>query len=306
MLKYFIRRSGSEDFQQITTPQKEEVWIQGDTVTQEDLHTLAESYDMDGNILRDVLDMHELPRVEIRDDAWYVFMRTAQKGKHGRIITTPILLAGKGTVFASISSAQANGPHLTFPSTIIPTRHTASLLLATFAGIVTEYETLIQHTARSIHDTGQRLRTHEVTNDDFIRFVTVEDNLNEYKMNLGGMLVVAERLKEVIENSADAEAIEDIFLYIRQLLVAIDSYNQSIVSIRNAYGTIANNTLNQRMKTLTVLTLLVALPNVFYGMYGMNITLPFQDEPWAYGAILVFTLLVIVLVIITARRKSIL
>jgi magnesium transporter len=305
MLKYFIRRSGGEEFQQISTPPKEQVWIQADMATEDDLHVLVNSYDMDGNILRDVLDMHELPRIEIRDDAWYVFMRTAQKGKHGRIVTTPILLAGKGTVFASISTAQANGRHLTIPSNIIPTRHTASLLLSTFAGIVTEYEMLIQHTARSIHDTGQRLRTHEVTNDDFIRFVTVEDNLNEYKMNLGGMLVVAERLKEVIENSGDGEAIEDILLYIRQLLVAIDSYSQSITSIRNAYGTIANNTLNQRMKTLTVLTLLIALPNVFYGMYGMNINLPFQDEPWAYGAILLFTLLVILLVFIVARRKSI-
>lgn len=305
MLKYFIRRSGGEDFQQITTPPDEKVWVQGDMVTEEDLHVLSHSYGMDGNILRDVLDMNELPRVEVRDDAWYVFMRTAQKGRHGRIVTTPILLTGKGTVFASLSTGQANGRHLTLPSNIIPTRHTASLLLGTFAGIVSEYEDLIQHTARSIHDTGQRLRTHEVTNDDFIRFVTVEDNLNEYKMNLGGMLVVAERLKELIENTADTEAIEDILLYIRQLLVAIDSYNQSIASIRNAYGTIANNTLNQRMKTLTVLTLLIALPNVFYGMYGMNIALPFQEETWAYGAILIFTLFVVMAVFVIARRKSI-
>ena len=305
MLKYFIRRSGGEDFQQVNTPPSEQVWVQGDMVAEEDLHSLTHSYGLDGNILRDVLDMHELPRIEIRDDTWYVFMRTAQKGKHGRIVTTPILLAGKGTVFASLSTAQPNGHYLKVHNNIIPEHHTVSLLLGSFAGIVAEYEGLIQHTARSIHDTGQRLRTHEVTNDDFIRFVTVEDNLNEYKMNLGGMLVVAERLKEIIENKVDSEAIEDILLYIRQLLVAIDSYNQSIMSIRNAYSTIANNTLNQRMKTLTVLTLLVALPNVFYGMYGMNITLPFQDQPWAYGAILLFTLLVIVLVFITARRKSI-
>ena len=305
MLKYFIRRSGGEDFQQVNTPPSEQVWVQADMVTEEDLHALTHSYGLDGNILRDVLDMHELPRIEIRDDTWYVFMRTAQKGKHGRIVTTPILLAGKGTVFASLSTAQPNGHYLKVHNNIIPERHTVSLLLGSFAGIVAEYEGLMQHTARSIHDTGQRLRTHEVTNDDFIRFVTVEDNLNEYRMNLGGMLVVAERLKEIIENKVDAEAIEDILLYIRQLLVAIDSYNQSIMSIRNAYGTIANNTLNQRMKTLTVLTLLVALPNVFYGMYGMNVPLPFQNESWAYGGILAFTVLVVIVVFIIARRKSI-
>ncbi len=305
MLKYFIRRSGGEEFQQVSTPPKEHVWIQADMATEDDLQVLVHSYDMDGNILRDVLDMHELPRIEIRGEAWYVFMRTPAKGKHGRIVTHPILLTGKGSVFASISPVQANGQRLKIPTNIIPTRHTVSLLLGTFASIVSEYEGLMQHTARSIHDTGQRLRTHEVTNDDFIRFVTVEDNLNEYKMNLGGMLVVAERLKEVIEKPGDSEAIEDILLYIRQLLVAIDSYNQSIISIRNAYGTIANNTLNQRMKTLTVITLLIALPNVFYGMYGMNVPLPFQDEAWAYGGILAFTVLLVAVVFVIARRKSI-
>ncbi len=304
MLKYFIRRSGGEEFQQVSTPPREHVWIQADMATEDDLHLLVHSYDMDGNILRDVLDAHELPRIEIRDEAWYVFMRTPAKGKHGRIVTNPILLAAKDTIFASISAVQANSQHLKIPSNIISPQ-TVSLLLGTFASIVSEYEGLMQHTARSIHDTGQRLRTHEVTNDDFIRFVTVEDNLNEYKMNLGGMLVVAERLKEVIEKPRDAEAIEDILLHIRQLLVAIDSYSQSIVSIRNAYGTIANNTLNQRMKTLTVLTLLIALPNVFYGMYGMNVPLPFQNEAWAYGGILAFTVLVVIAVFVVARRKSI-
>lgn len=306
MLKYNVRRSGGEEFQPVSTPPADNVWVSGDMVTEDDLHTLSHAYGFDGNMLRDVLDLNELPRIEVRDDAWYIFMRTAQKGKHGRIITTPVLLAGKGTVFASVSPAQGNGRHLKYSAHgPISTKHTTSLLLGTFAGIVSEYEELIQHTARSIHDTGHRLRTHEVTNDDFVRFVTVEDNLNEYKMNLGGMQVIAERLKETLKEKNDTEAIEDILLYIRQLLVAIDSYSQSITSIRNAYGTIANNTLNQRMKTLTVLTLLVALPNVFYGMYGMNINLPFQEEPWAYGAILAFTLLVILAVFVIAKRKSI-
>jgi magnesium transporter len=77
------------------------------------------------------------------------------------------------------------------------------------------------------------------------------------------------------------------------------------VSIRNAYGTIANNVLNQRMKTLTMLTLLIALPNVFYGMYGMNVDLPFQHEPWLYIVIVVFTLALILIVYWVAKRRHV-
>ncbi|MNR25701.1 CorA-like Mg2+ transporter protein [compost metagenome] len=125
-------------------------------------------------------------------------------------------------------------------------------------------------------------------------------------MNLDGMLVVASRLQEnrhELFTVNDVEAIEDIMLYLKQLLVAVDSHSQSITSIRNAYSTIANNTLNQRMKMLTMLTVLIALPNVFYGMYGMNIDLPFQHESWAYAAIIGFTSILLATIALVAFRK---
>lgn len=305
MLRYYVKRSRAEDFQKVTKPPRDHVWIHGDLVSSTDLDELAELYNFDHNILRDILDKNELPRVEMRDDGLYVFVRTVQRGKHGLIVTTPVLLAVKGSVFINVSTAATSGRELASPAKLLTETDTTGFLLSTLAAVVSEYEVLMQRTARYIFDIGRRLRTHEVTNDDFVKFVTVEDNLNEYRMNLSSMLVVTERLQEAVYQGGDAEAVEDIRLYIRQLLVATDSYNQSITSIRNAYGTIANNTLNRRIKTLTVLTLLIALPNVFYGMFGMNVALPFQKEPWAYPAIVLFTFFIILIVYLLARRYKI-
>jgi magnesium transporter len=305
MLKYYVKRSDAEAYQQVATPPTENVWIHGEGVDESDLRLLATTYGMNFNALRDVLDINELPRVEVHDESLYVFVRTAQRGKHGQVVTTPVLLAVKGSVFANVSIASMTDYKLATPTLTAGGTTTNSLLLNMFATVVSEYEELIQRTARYIFNTGRRLRTHEVTNQDFITFVTVEDNLNEYRMNLSGMLVVAERLKEALHDRSDRESIEDVLLYIRQLLVSIDSHNQTITSIRNAYSTIANNVLNQRMKTLTVLTVLIALPNVFYGMFGMNVGLPFQDEPWAYTAIVLFTIIVIFGIYILAKRLKV-
>ena len=305
MLKYYVRRSKSEDFQSVKTPPHDNVWIHGDTVTEDDLRVLAQSYDMDLNVLRDVLDKDELPRVETQQGALYVFVRTVQKNKHGQVITTPVLMAVKDSVFINVSTAATADHKMATPSILVQATDTTSLLLGTFATVISEYEELMHDTARHIHDTGRRLKTHEVKNEDFIQFVTVEDNLNEYHMNLSSMLVVAERLRETLPNNEDNEAVEDILLYIRQLLVAITSHNQSITSIRNAYGTIANNVLNQRMKTLTVLTVLITLPNVLFGMYGMNIALPFQNEPWAYGVVAIASVAIIGIAYAIARKKGI-
>lgn len=307
MLKYYVKRSDGEDYQELVTPPSDNVWIHGEGVDETELRLLSTKYGMNFNVLRDVLDVNELPRVEAHDDDLYVFVRTAQRGKHGQVVTTPVLLAVKGTVFANVSIASMTDYKLATPLlTAQQGNTTTSLLLGLFATVVSEYEDLMQRTARFIFNTGRRLRTHEVTNQDFISFVTVEDNLNEYRMNLSGMLVVAERLREAVHDKGDKEAIDDIMLYIRQLLVSIERHNQTVTSIRNAYGTIANNVLNQRMKTLTVLTVMITLPNVFYGMYGMNVPLPFQDAPWMYINIVIFTVIVTIAVYLLAKRFKVL
>lgn len=306
MLKYYVKRSRGETFDKVAQPPGSDVWIHGDLVDETDLTQLVELYGFNHNVLRDVLDKNELPRVEQRNGDLYVFVRTVKRLKRGLVETTPVLLAVRGTAFINITTTSLAEHSLLEPSNLVQPFDTTSLLLSTFAAIVSEYEQLMQRTARYIYDTGRRLRTHEVTNDDFVRFVTVEDNLNEYRMNLNSMLVVTERLQEVLSKSADAEAVEDIRLYIRQLLVATDSYNQSITSIRNAYGTIANNVLNRRMKTLTVLTLMVALPNVFFGMYGMNVPLPYQAQAWAYPVIMLVSFLVVFIVYALAKRFKVL
>ena len=56
------------------------------------------------------------------------------------------------------------------------------------------------------------------------------------------------------------------------------------------------------MKTLTALTLLIALPNVFYGMYGMNIGLPYQEYPLAYPIIIASSLVAVFCVIMAETR----
>jgi magnesium transporter len=305
MLKYYVRRSSGEEFQPITSPPEDNVWIHGEAITYDDLHYLSHTYSLNINVLRDVLDIYELPRVEVHPDGLYVFVRMVQRGKHGKIVTTPVLMVVKDSVFVNVTTALTADPKLARPGIAANSKDTVGLLLGTFASVINEYEELMQRTARYVHDTGQRLRSHEVTNDDFIKFVTIEDNLNEYLMNLNSMMVVAERLREILKDSNDTESIEDILLYIRQLVVSIQSHNQSITSIRNAYGTIANNVLNQRMKTLTALTLLIALPNVFYGMYGMNIGLPYQDHPLAYPIIIGFSVVAVFLVFIIGRKRGI-
>lgn len=307
MLAYYAKRSPGEEFERIKAPLRQAgVWVDGSNASDAEIDSLIEKYGLDTNVVYDVRDRGELPRIEYSNETAYVFMRVPRLTKTGHVLSLPLLCILKDSSFITISIGDSLPPESVALSTLpITTEQTETLLLGVAAGVVASFEDMIAHTARSITDIANRLRTHDITNHDFIHFVTVEANLNHCRMNLDSTLAMAHRLRENKHGTlteTSLEALDDIALHIQQLLVSIDSHLGSVESIRNAYGTVANNTLNQRMKTLTVFTVLITLPNVFFGMYGMNIALPFGDEPWAYVGVVGFTLFLILVVFLIAKK----
>lgn len=304
MVEYYQRRSAKEPLEQVSKPYgSHELWVHVPD-RRVDLPELAEQYGLDANILRDVYDIHERPRSEFKGGVNYIFIRLPSSTDAEA--TAPLLATIHQGQFFTVS------PHVKFSpqdvGALLASRaaRPSTLLVAVLARAVVDFEKRINSLEEKIMSARKRLRRHEVTNDDFVEFVTIDDRLNEYRRSLEGLVGVAKQLesnRHGLFATRDLESLEDISLHIQQLLVSITASAQTITSIQSAYSTIANNTLNQRMKVLTTITIFLAIPNVFYGMFGMNVDLPFQTEPWAYMAITGFTVLLILLVVAVARRS---
>lgn len=311
MLSYHTRRSLGEDFEEITAPVHfEGVWLHGAEVTGDEVEHAIRQYKLDGNIVRDVFDRHELPRIEYDDSkTLYMFLRVAWRTRAGSVKTAPLLAVATKQNFVTLSKTKLCHPvEVTSRKPRINASDTVMLLLSTFAAVVTGYEQLIHHTSESVASIKGRLRNHEATNEDFLKFMTIEENLATYSYNLTAMLSVAERLhgdSHIKLTAKEAEALDDIMLHIKQLVASVSTSARTVASIQNAYSIVVNNTLNQRMKLLTIITLLVTIPNVFYGMYGMNVALPFAKEPWAYGAVVGFTIVLMVMLVVMIRRMRV-
>ncbi len=306
MLRYYVKKSFNEEPQEVTSEPVGHAWIYGSEVTKEELETLVTQHQLDDAVLHDVRDIQELPRVEYSNGALYIFLRTPYINSRNEIATVPYLTVIKNGDLFTLSAKKYFTPKEVFEFVHFSMRSNRHVFLQLASYVTHSFEKYIHKTGDYIIDTQRRLATHEVNNKDFIKFVSVENDLNEYGTNLTAMRAVLLRLcdnKHALFTEKECDFIEDVVQHIDQLLVAVQSHVQSIDSIRNAYTTISNNTLNVRMKTLTLLTLLVALPNVFYGMYGMNVQLPFMEESWAYFAVVGFSIVVVILAYLFVRRK---
>lgn len=307
MLHFYAKKSFNEEPQKVKDAPTERAWIYGSEVTDAELAKVTDLYHLDAGILKDVRDKNELPRVEYSQNELYVFIRSARQSSRGTIVTSPFVAIVKGSLLITLSTNGYATPSELFEHVKVDMKSTKHVFLQLFNRVISEYEGYVHETGQYLHNTEQRLRTHEVDNKDFIKFVSVEHDLNEYHTNFAAMQAVLGRLRENkhdLFNDKDCEFIEDMLLHLNQLSVSVLSHTATINSIRNAYTTMSNNTLNQRMKRLTLLTLLVALPNVFFGMYGMNVLLPFQEAPWAFGLIVGFSLLVILVILAIVRKTK--
>lgn len=301
MVEYYLKRSVADSLSLVGRPYDGAgFWIHSNDKRSEVI-AIIDHYNLDHNTVYDVFDRHELPRHEVKDGVSYNFLRIPNASGD----TQPFLaIVLKGNLI-TIAPHPTITPKDVEPFLTSPTGRPQSSLLAILAKVAAEYEKSIGNIGDMVSKFRRSLKNREISNKDFIEFVTIEDRLNDYRTSLDRTIEVARRLSENRQEmfkKADLESLEDISLHLSQLVVSIDSDIQSVRSIQNAYSTIANNTMNQRMKALTVVTILLAIPNVFYGMYGMNIALPFQGQVWAYPAIIGFTALLILLVFIIARR----
>ncbi len=308
MLYYYTKRSPGEEFTQIDRPQHHEgIWYHCADVTVDDIDQLLTVLPLDRNIVRDVLDEHELPRVEYDEKGTiYLFLRAAKLGKAHTVRTSPLLLIATQTSFVSLAATTSFDPQtVTSKPLRVRTSDSLTLLFLTVASTVSEYEELLGKTSTFITNIKGRLRSRMATNDDFLRFISIEDNLNMYEYNLEAIMEAITMLRgndKLAMTDRDKEALDDIVLHIRQLLASITSKLRSVHSIQSVHATVSNNILNQRMKVLTVAALLITIPNAIYGMYGMNIALPFQEQPWAYAAVSVGTVVVLLLTLLLAKR----
>jgi magnesium transporter len=154
-----------------------------------------------------------------------------------------------------------------------------------------------------------RLRSHDVGSRDFIDFVLIEDELNEFLSALTPLSAMLRRLllgRHITLEPQAEQAIEDLLLSNEQLIEGSSGNVKSIVNIRQAYATIASNNLNRTMKILTGATVLIALPTMLFSFYGMNLQLPFMEHDLASLLVILAAVFLTIMIALVAHIKRVL
>lgn len=84
----------------------------------------------------------------------------------------------------------------------------------------------------------------------------------------------------------------------------VQGYDDFLKNLETLISNMSDYQLNAIMKTLTEISIMLTIPTIIYGFWGINVHLPF--EKFNFGVILVFLISVIftIAVWILLRRKK--
>lgn len=255
-------------------------WINMVRPSSEELRHVTETLSVEEDFIHAALDPEESSRVEIEEDQILMIVDTpmVEDTSSGSqifatlpmgIIVTPnavITVCLEDTiVLRSIAEGNVKDVH-----TALKTRFVFQILLRV-AGRFLKDLRLIERDFTRI----ERRLYDSLKNEELIQLLGLSKSLVYFSASLKGNEVTMEkvlrgRILKLYED--DRDLLEDALIEIRQAIEMAGIYSNILSGTMDAYASVVSNNLNIIMKVLTVLTIIMTIPNIVFGFYGMNIT----------------------------------
>lgn len=291
MIKYYYRNIKDKKPTQLKEF-KVGAWVDVANPTLNELQFLSSELKLEPGHLRDALDMHEVPRLEIEGDFVYIFTRFPHT-EGNNIVTSPILIVYSPRFLATISPKSPYFLETFREKNDFFTTQKVKLMLQVLSEINNAYNYYLHRISRQIRSIEVNLE--RISNKNISQFVAFEGILNDFRPVLYRTTAILEGLRSgkylrLYEN--DRDLVEDIVLSNKQLIDLTDDSIRTIINVREAYTAIMTNNLNRVIKLLTSLTVILTIPTIVSSFFGMNVKIPFEHNPSAFFIIL---LLVVIL-----------
>jgi Mg2+ and Co2+ transporter CorA len=111
--------------------------------------------------------------------------------------------------------------------------------------------------------------------------------MNDFLSSLGPTNTTLRHLitsKDVHSISQHRELASTVILNNEQSIQTCEANLKSLASIRRTYTLISSHSLDRTIKILTMVSVFISIPTMFFSMYGMNIGLPEQHNRQASAA----------------------
>ena len=313
MIRYFITEQ--QNFSEIYGPKKG-AWIEMTKPTREEARFIADELSVDLEDILAAIDPEEKNRIELQDGYTLILVDIPDvETRHGQesyttiplgfILTQDEIITVCSKEISVLRAFEKN--QIRDFSTKKKLRFVYQIMLRTSLA----YQKALTYIDRKRTEIEEQLDKIE-SEEDLIKLHELESTLVYFATSLRGNGNVMNRLtrySRLQQYPEDRELLDDIIVENQQAIEMTTIYRDIIDGTRELLSNVIDMRLNNVMKRLTSITLILAIPTMISGMYGMNVDakwMPLAHTVHGFGIIGLITVVICIILMILLHKKKML
>jgi magnesium transporter len=271
---------------------------------QEEFTELSESLEIPIDFLKDSLDIDERSRYEIDDNVKLVVIKTPTENNSFNdsdafYITIPICIILTHNQIVTVNSFENEAIKKFLNS--FQNRHPdkkSMMVLKIFEKITTNFQDHLKEINQRRNLLEQKLYDSN-RNSELLELVRIQKSLVYFVTALRSneLLMMKMARTNILQlNEEEKEFLEDLIVETSQALEMANTYTNILSSTLDAFASIISNNLNNVLKRLTSITIILSLPTLVTSFYGMNVPIPGQNWPHSFYMPIVISLVISVII----------
>ncbi len=262
-------------------------WVSLVMPSEEELVQVRDALGIEDEYLRAALDEEETSRLEVDDGQTLIIADfPVSEEENGKMMFTTlpfgIIVTRDNVVTVSLKpnpilSDITSGRGGKGVNTALKTRLVLQILLRAAGRYLFDLRQIDKMSSRVERELYKSLK-----NKELIQLLTMEKSLVYFTTSLKSTEATLEKLlrgRILKFSEEDQELLEDVIIEFKQAIEMADIYSSILSGTMDAFASVISNNLNIIMKVLTVITILMTVPNVVFSFYGMNTDLPIFTIP---------------------------
>ncbi len=268
-------------------------WIHLSDPTREEIERVADCTKIPEEMIRVALDSEEFAHIDVEDGNYMVVVDVPyiEKENDKYIFSTiPIGLIYNKDFFVTVCLKETSIVKDLWANRVkgIETNKQVRLLLQLIQRIEFKYLMYLKRIDKASSAVLVELQK-SVRNNELINLLDIEKSLVYFSTSLTSNDRVLLKIQKSIEFKKfeeDEDLLEDVLNDNKQAIEMCNIYRDILSGTMDAYASVISNNLNIIMKTLTVLTIVMTIPTIIASLWGMNLKVPFQDNPYGFFILL--------------------
>ena len=315
MLKIYCTDMETDKLEEIKEFRKG-AWINLVNPSESEIKKVCENINIQEDFIRDALDFEEKARIDHEEDddttLFVVDVPIIEKSEENDIYSTmPLgMIVVRDDYFLTIS-LRKNKIIEDFEKKKIKNFQTYKKTRFIFQILYLNSSYFLYYLKKINKETeiAEYILKNSMKNKELLKLLSLEKGLVYFTTSLKSNEIVMEKAmrgKIVKLYEDDEEILEDAITENKQAIEMAQIYSNILNGTMDAYASIISNNLNGVMKSLTSITIVLAVPTMISSFWGMNVGLPFQHSPFGFVVMIFISVVLTLLVTWWLKRKDML